>query len=186
MSRPRKTRHPLASTSNVFHYCSYWGNWSKVLTSYVDSNGILELNLTPINPTLQSSWEESIRPVVFRNHRTSLEEKDKLLAELPPGVWSMMVEHIGVVHTNRLLSTDWLPLLDMPTVRSGRYGGGGIQLDWCRKETTHITRAGITLCGMEEHVRIWPSGHTRIDMKDPKDQISDCGGCREKSFALNP
>lgn len=185
MSRPRKRRHPLASTRGCFHYSAYWGKWSRVLTSYVDGNGTLELNLTPINPGTQGAWDEQVVPVMFRNHRTSLDEKDKLQIDLPSEVRETMVERLGEVAVVRLLTTDFILQLDMPTVRMGRYGGGGIRFDWCRKETAHISLNGRCLCGMEDSVRTWPSGHTRIDMEAPGELTSDCLPCRAEAFRLS-
>jgi hypothetical protein len=134
MGRVRTTKHPLASKKNVFHYSAYWGTWSRVLTSYVDGNGTLEVNLTPVNPYDQKSWEEFVRPVIFRNHGTSLEMKDKLELSLPNDILEWMLERLDdEILVHRLIATDWMESLDLPIVRLGRYGGGGLPFKECMK-----------------------------------------------------
>lgn len=115
---------------NVFHYSSYWGTWSRVLTPY-SGNWVLELNLTPVNPSYDRSWEETVRPIIFREHLTALNRQDELTESLPNYTRAHMAERIGEELTTRLLTTDWLPLLNRRRVREGKYGGGGLPFVEC-------------------------------------------------------
>ncbi len=127
-----RINHPLKAKKDVFHFSSYWRTWSRVLTTYVDGNGTLELNLTPVNPHLPTSWVEQVRPIIFRNHRTTLDVDDLLLEKLPDEVQEVMLNHLGVRLTQQLLETDWISLLDMPKVRRGKHGGGGLPFEECK------------------------------------------------------
>lgn len=117
----------------ILHWCSYWGTWSLVLCPYTHPDGVIELNLTPVNRDIPRSWEEQVIPIVFRYHGTSLGRKDQWGRTTLPDVWvKQMHRAIGVELTNRLLTTDWLPLLDIAKVKRGRTGGGGIPFEECR------------------------------------------------------
>lgn len=121
----------LLKQSNTFHYCSYWGTWSRVLKVYEHS--VIELNLTPINGS-QREWDEQVKPIEFCAHGTMFDfRSDDIVEELPPQVRERMVEHIGEDLTRRLIETDWLPLLDIKRVSEGRYGGGGLPFAECAK-----------------------------------------------------
>jgi len=115
----------LRRRPDVFHYSRYWGTWSRVLTPYSDSP-VVELNLTPIN-----SWANEVEPIIFRSHRTSLDQRDQLREELPTEVKFSIIQQIGIDPLTRLVSTDWLPLLDMAKVHRGRHGGGGLPFAEC-------------------------------------------------------
>jgi len=115
----------LRRRPDVFHYSRYWGTWSRVLTPYSDSP-VVELNLTPIN-----SWANEVEPIIFRSHRTSLDQRDQLREELPTEVKFSIIQQIGIDLLTRLVSTDWLPLLDMAKVHRGRHGGGGLPFAEC-------------------------------------------------------
>lgn len=116
----------LSVRPNVFHYSSYWGAWSRVLTPY-NRSSVVELNLTPVN-----DWDD-VRQIIFRSHCTSLGDRDDLREALPENVREYIANQVGEDLTQRLLLTDWLPLLDMTKVHRGRIGGGGLPFDQCRK-----------------------------------------------------
>lgn len=122
----------LKYNKNVFVFCSYWRTWSRVLTPYVKGT-VVELNLTPVNSHYAESWERDVAPIIFRSHGTSLDRADQLTEQLPEKVREFMVANIGEALTERLLVTDWLPLLDRSAVDRGRPGGGGIPLAECMK-----------------------------------------------------
>lgn len=124
--------HPLLSKSDVYHYSGYWGTWSRVLTSYDDPAGVLELNLTPVNPSSRSSWDNDVCPVIFRNHFTAFDpRRDLLLEKLPASTRLEMEISLGDELAAQLLDTDWLSLLDMAAVRRGNRGGGGLPFADC-------------------------------------------------------
>jgi hypothetical protein len=118
----------------LLHYCSYWGTWSRVICPYTHEHGVIELNLTPVNPGFPHSWAEQIEPIIFRHHGTQLGRRD-IWGYIPlPEDWkAFMVEKIGEELTNRLLTEDWLPLLDIPKVKWGQPRGGGISFQDCKK-----------------------------------------------------
>lgn len=87
----------------LFHYSSYWGVWSKILK--VDGSEVTELDLTPINPQWQSSWDElAAQHPKFRSHRTCLDRKDKQVAVLPWPVVCQMIMQFGEDQTRDLLT----------------------------------------------------------------------------------
>src|SRR5712664_813068 len=77
-----------------FHYSSYWGTWSRIIVPYNHPDGVVELNLTPVNPTWERSWQEQVMPIVFRHHYTGLDRKDHWTDILPDYVPERMKEHL--------------------------------------------------------------------------------------------
>lgn len=117
-----------------FHYSSYWGTWSRVIVPYNHPDGVIELNLTPVNPNSDWTWSESVAPIIFRRHGTSLDRGDEWTNVLPDYVPERMREHLDVVLVDRLLNEVWIDLLDIAAVKRGRSGGGGLPFAECAKE----------------------------------------------------
>jgi hypothetical protein len=117
-----------------FHYSSYWGAWSRVIVPYNHPDGVIELNLTPVNPSWERSWQEQIMPTIFRWHCTSLDRKDKLTDVLPDYVPERMGEHLVPSFVDQLLNETWIDLIDIEITKRGRSGGGGIPFAECRKK----------------------------------------------------
>lgn len=113
----------------MFHHSKYWGTWSRVLLQ----QGVwyVEVNLTPINPTLSGSWEAQVRPIIIRRHCTLLSAED-LHQRLAAAVVARMVQKVGERLTTRLLTEDFLSQIHLPTLeRTMR--GGGLTLEECRR-----------------------------------------------------
>lgn len=114
----------------ILHWSSYWGTYSRVLIGYNSPDGVVEVNLTPVNFDHDFSWTEQIVPILFRYHGTSLGRKDEWGRFPLPEVWQrVMVDRIGEELTHRLLTEDWLSLIDLAKVKRGRVGGGGISFE---------------------------------------------------------
>lgn len=116
--------------SPILTWCSYWGTYSRVLIGFNSPDGVVEVNLTPVNIGDERSWREQIVPIMFRYHGTSLGRKDEWgRFPLPDVARKMMVDRIGEELTHRLLTEDWLSLIDLAKVKRGRVGGGGISFE---------------------------------------------------------
>lgn len=118
----------------IFHYCSYWGTWSRILLNErIETQGfygvaystlIVEINLTPIPACYSSTWEKDVVPIVIREHGTFPDARDKFEKELPSEVIAQMHTFIGQELTQRLLTEDFLAQLDMEKLRKSMRGGG--------------------------------------------------------------
>lgn len=132
----------------VLRYSGYWRTWSRVL--YMQdptkgNNGSLwvELNLTPVNPTVKRSWVEQVQPVVLRKHSTAQDPwKDKLFrfvvrssskSPLYKRLLTEVGQHVGIPLAHRLLWEDFLPQIDWPAYEA--HCNGGCAFDRCRKGT---------------------------------------------------
>jgi hypothetical protein len=124
-----------------FTYSAYWGTWSRVILPYTHKDGVIELNLTPVNPDWERSWDEQVRPIIFRRHGTALGLRDKWTDVLPEEVAAIMSERIGPELTIRLLQHDWLKHLDIEKVKRGRDGGGGLPFAECCRSPQDLRAA---------------------------------------------
>jgi hypothetical protein len=89
---------PQQYKAGMFHYCSYWQTWGLVLS--VDGYHVTELSLTPINPTIRSSWSQVGN---VKTHCTSLERGDRITDQLPEHVLHSMYDNLGVLEADELL-----------------------------------------------------------------------------------
>lgn len=116
----------------IFHYSSYWGTWSRILSREIRGKykalSIIEVNLTPIRNCHSSEWQKDVAPIVFREHGTMPGNSDKFERELPDYILEQMREHLGITLTQRLLTEDFLKVVDVEKIRVGKIGGGGIGL----------------------------------------------------------
>lgn len=115
-----------AKNSRVFHFCSYWGTWSRRLKEYNEGpvKGIIELNLTPRTPIKgQKDWKEQVIPIIFQVHFTAPSRQEQNEKELPLEVLERIKKHAGEELTNRLLTEDWLSLIDLQLLTLNSNGG---------------------------------------------------------------
>lgn len=117
-----------------FHWSSYWGTWSRVIVPYNHPDGVIELNLTPVNSDVKRSWEEQVEPIIFRRHSTSLDRKDAWTTDLPQCWIDRMREELPWSLVDRLLDETWIDLFDIEKVKRGRPGGGGLPFAECCKD----------------------------------------------------
>lgn len=120
--------------ARCFHYCAYWGTWSRILSN--EKGNVVEVNLTPINSCYSSSWENDVLPIKFRSHGTSPGDRDRFEKELPAEVLANMKKNLGEELTNRLLSEDFLPQIDVPKGKRNNPQGGGFTFAQGAKEET--------------------------------------------------
>lgn len=123
----------------IFHYSSYWGSWSRVLLDHnperivfgdkIRVPEIVELNLTPIRG--YSDWDKHVAPIVFRVHGTARDRADLDERELPPNVLERMKTNLGEKLTQKLLTEDWLAMIDLELCQ--RNSNGGCPLAKCAK-----------------------------------------------------
>jgi hypothetical protein len=117
----------------MYIYSPYWGTWSRLLLSST-ARGFreyLELNLTPINPSLSDGWQR-IPDMILRLHSTAIKPED-MRHHLPDHVRELMRRKLGYPLTYRLLHTNILEQVDLDKVYS-RMRGGGIPLSNVKKE----------------------------------------------------
>jgi hypothetical protein len=108
----------------VFHFSSYWGTWSRVL-SY-DGTWMVEVNLTPIGCAHSSTWASDVAPVRVRQHCTVVDNRDILTNALPDDVRADMIKNLGVELVNRLLCEDILSQINWELYH--RHDNGGANL----------------------------------------------------------
>jgi hypothetical protein len=111
--------------NNVFHYSSYWGNWSRIL--FHDSKGTeiirrkynipshiltLEVDVTAINPLVDLHWESHVARINIRGHCTAFDPKDKIVGSLREDTIERMQEHLSTEQIESLLHSDFLPFID--------------------------------------------------------------------------
>lgn len=125
-----------------FHWCSYWGSWSRVLHSpgtkhdncdlpgyFMES--FIEVNLTPVNgwpcdndkDSYRSYQLDQVRHIIIRCHMTSRGKKDEIWGDLPEITKDALRENIGDELTHRLLAEDFLPQIDFAIYHKHCNGG---------------------------------------------------------------
>lgn len=114
--------------AKTFHYCGSWGTWSRVLSADHPQGPYIEVNLTPIPCCHNSTWDNDVRPIRIRAHGTPRDyigyyPQDKETDELPDDVRAAMVRNLGPELTERLLTEDFLPLIDWDLYRQKTNGG---------------------------------------------------------------
>lgn len=115
----------------MFIYSGYWKTWNRIL--WKGDSGIVELDLTPVNPTHPKVWERSALQVI-RFHCTSISASDKLTSLLPSSVLKLMEEKYGPDLTNRMLMHDYMSEIT-PTMISAACNasnGGGVPLQYIK------------------------------------------------------
>ena len=103
----------------MFYYCSYWGRWSRVLST--ENFNYVEVNLTPI-PGSTETWAD-VAEIRIRKHCTARGKNDLIMSELPADVVSTMKKNLGICLTDRLLNEDFLSQIDWDLYRKHDNGG---------------------------------------------------------------
>jgi hypothetical protein len=130
---PTKIHQGLCLSNNRVHqgelalvWSSYWKTWSRLLYDY---NGTyVEVDLTPIQPERQLSWEK-VRQVNIRRHYTKPQITDRLYKCVQPGtlVWNDLMNalenHLSPEKMAELLFRDFLPEIDWSLYRQYNHGG---------------------------------------------------------------
>jgi hypothetical protein len=108
-----------------YHYSSYWGTWSRRLSSDHKHGPYVEVNLTPINDcNYASRWEDEVEPIIIRTHCTPSSGRDIDTNILPLRIGEDMVKFLGVELTKMLLDHDFLSEIDDELLRTRMQGGG--------------------------------------------------------------
>lgn len=116
---------------SYYHYCAYWGTWSRVLGSV--NGATVEVNLTPIPNCHTSTWANHVAPIVIRRHRTPLDTKDKCVSYLPVEIRGKMYTNLDFDLVYRLLTEDFFSHIDWEKYEFHCKGGGGVPFEKCRK-----------------------------------------------------
>lgn len=109
-----------------YHFSSYWGTWSRVLSDTDPRGPIVEVNLTPLGYS-QGNWDAEVRPVRIRFHCTPSGDRDIHTDELPDNVHRMMIAALGEELVERLLTEDFLLQVDYKLY--SKHCNGGANLD---------------------------------------------------------
>jgi hypothetical protein len=149
----------IVPSEPLYYFSSYGQNWSRVLM--LEDGHYLRVQLTPLNPTVQSEWDEMLAAkmdylswggsswTIWGSGRSaesrSLRERDHYTRTLPEEIVRHMHYHLGRAQAERLLTGDlWAEIAPMwpedyqsPYEVSdwlGRCGyNGGIPLEKVRK-----------------------------------------------------
>lgn len=116
----------------MFHFSSYWRNWSRVLSSTHPGGPFVEVNLTPIPNCYSDSWER-VENKIIRVHGTARDEKDIVTDTLPAKVIIEMCDNLGSSVVDFLLHEDILSLIDFDLYK--RNQNGGCPLSLCRSRS---------------------------------------------------
>ena len=113
---------------DVIRYCGYWHNYSRILThSCVECGGMqVEVNLTPIPCCHSSSWATDVAPIRIRAHCTARGSGDLGMTILPEKIRAEMVKNLGAELVERLLTEDFLSLIDWDKYRAVNNGGANL------------------------------------------------------------
>lgn len=104
----------------AFHYCSYWGKWSRILS--VKNGHFVELDLTPINSGIKENWR-SLGNFNIRYHCTSPDKGDIFTHTLPEHILERLRENCSEEVVHNLLHYDFLPEIDWELY--GKFCNGG-------------------------------------------------------------
>lgn len=118
-----------SNNNNVFHYCSYWGNWSRILqegTPHNDGRHI-EISVTAINGTTEYDWR-IIKELRIRAHGTTRSPRDKFVGTLPQHALEHMREWLDAPLIERLLHEDFLHRIDWSKYQKLCNGGSPFDL----------------------------------------------------------
>lgn len=111
----------------MFVYSSYWGTWSRVLSTNHPNGPFVEVNLTPIPNCYSSGWKNDVAPIRIRIHGTARGPNDKVTKELPEKIYEQMVKHLGAELANRLLVEDFLSQIDIALYNKHCNGGANFE-----------------------------------------------------------
>ena len=116
----------------MFHYSSYWGTWSRVLSTSDPNGPFVEVNLTPTNGWNRGySFEDDVSRIRIRFHGTVRDRNDKVVPVLPDYVKEGMIKHLGAELTERLLTEDFYSQIDYVLYR--KHCNGGALFDQIKK-----------------------------------------------------
>jgi hypothetical protein len=127
----------------VLKYDAYWRTWNRVLfMNQREGNRWVEVNLTPINPTVERNWGAQVFPLVIRFHHTGLAHRDKLFRAVAKNSKSTvyqklkqhMLEHVPIEITHRLLLEDFLSFIDWARYTENNFGQGGVPFALCKQK----------------------------------------------------
>ena len=82
--------------------------------------GVIELTLTPVNPSDPKSWRDQVNPMRMRLHGMSVSESDKFHASLPDEVFQSMIDQVGREQAVFMITCDLWPYMDLPKLMQER------------------------------------------------------------------
>lgn len=129
-------------------YSGYWRTWSRVL--HIDQDGplMVEVNLTPVNPTMNKSWVEQVFPLMIRAHTTARNPDggDRLYRYVMKNKQSIvyqevkkaMLRYCAIELVHRLICDDFLSEICWDRYAAMRispsYRGGGVPFALCKRK----------------------------------------------------
>jgi len=116
-------------------FCGYWHTWSRVLRPLDGEHDQVEVNLTPINPFWEGSWEQS-KEIHIRVHCTQPGSCGIDTDRLPFAIRRLLIEKLGIRTVRRLLTEDFLSQIDF--ARYERFSNGGAPLRLIKYDTNDI------------------------------------------------
>lgn len=113
---------------DVIRWCSYWRTYSRILTYCCKEYGGMqvEVDLTGVR-----GWDE-VAQIHIRAHGTARGAGDLGMTVLPLEVRAEMEKNLGVEKVNRLLTEDFLAVIDWE--KYDRHNNGGACLGDIRKD----------------------------------------------------
>ena len=100
-----------------YHYSSYWGSWSRVLSE--EGMEFVEVNLTPVRGY---GWDD-VWPATIRRHGTMRKVRDIETDKLPHDIMQDIKDALGSARLHYLLNEDFLPQIDWALYRLHCNGG---------------------------------------------------------------
>lgn len=123
----RKRLTDLANKDRVFHFSDFWRCWSRRLIQHnvgkYNVLEIVEINLTPTPKRIGSNWSNDVAPVIFRLHNTPDDSRDRNELHLPEVIEQQMRTNLGFNLAIKLLTEDWLSIIDLDLLRREPIGG---------------------------------------------------------------
>lgn len=124
----------------VFRFVSYWSSWRRVLM--MQNGWYLEVQVTPVNESMASSWLEVPGLMLFW-HCTppailGSSRGDRFSKEIPANYQAMMAKHLSPDTIECLMSADIWSKIDFRAFLAyqtgDKYRGGGIPIGVCLTE----------------------------------------------------
>lgn len=119
----------LSQTLHKYHYCSYWGTWSRILGE-LPNGQVVELNLTPVGNSAET-WKDAVASETIRVHGTAPGLNDRFTDALPESVANAIRANVGEEMYLTLTTFDYMPLIDFKA--QVKHSNGGTPFVKCKR-----------------------------------------------------
>lgn len=165
----------------MFHYSSYWGTWSRILSNIHQGGRVVEVNLTPTNVYScgQKGWDDEVAGIRIRVHGTKPDRGDQFAEELPERWVLAMLKHLPPETVGILLHGDILPLIDFE--KHKKVNNGGANLADCRFECSAKVFILMSSFGYGEMTQVGQVFSSKEKAEVAKEVLEEINALEEES-----